>query len=52
VQGVIPVAQVLAHASAPALHIPPVNSLEVRPELVRVLGLAFEEYVISGAGCA
>jgi 8-oxo-dGTP diphosphatase len=46
VKGAIPVEAVLAHASAPAHHIPHANRLEVRPDFVRVVGLAFEEYLI------
>ena len=46
VEGVIPVAMVVAQATAPGPHIPPLNALEVKPSLVRVAGLEFEEYVI------
>lgn len=46
VYGVIPVEQVVARFSAPAPHIPVVNLLEVRPEYVCVVGLAFEKYFI------
>lgn len=48
VRGRIPVEWVLAQASGPAAHIPWINMLEARPERVRVVGLAFEEYVING----
>lgn len=47
VKGPIPVELVLAQVSAPAAHIPRINMLEVRPDAVRVVGLAFEEYVIN-----
>jgi hypothetical protein len=47
VRGRIPVELVLARASAPAVHIPRINMLEVRPDGVRLVGLAFEEYVIN-----
>lgn len=50
VKGTIPVEDVLAHASAPTLHIPHLNRLEVRSDSVRVTGLAFEEYLIRAAG--
>jgi len=50
VQGSIPVALVRAEASRPAPHIPRVNVLEVRPDFIRVVGLAFEEYVIHASG--
>ena len=50
VKGSIPVALVRAGASRPATHIPHVNMLEARPDLVRVVGLAFEEYVIHASG--
>ncbi len=46
VEGVIPVAEVLAEFSKPRLHVPAVNVLEVHPDLVRLTGLAFEEYRI------
>ncbi len=46
VEGVIPAAEVLAHFSSPAQTYPAVNMIEVRPELVRVIGLGFEEYLI------
>jgi hypothetical protein len=46
VQGVIPAAEVLAHFSSPAQTYPAVNLIEARPELVRVIGLGFEEYLI------
>jgi 8-oxo-dGTP pyrophosphatase MutT (NUDIX family) len=47
VRGRIPVDLVLAQMSCPKAHIPRINMLEVRPERIRVVGLAFEEYVIS-----
>lgn len=50
VRGAIPVDWVWAHATAPATHIPYVNRLEVRPSRIRVVGLAFEEYIIRSAG--
>jgi 8-oxo-dGTP pyrophosphatase MutT (NUDIX family) len=43
VEGVIPVAEVVAEFSKPGPSFPPVNMLEVRADLVRVVGLAFEE---------
>ena len=46
VRGAIPVDLLLGQAPAPAAHIPRINRLEVRPEAVRMAGLAFEEYVI------
>ena len=46
VRGRIPVELVLAQASVPSAHIPRINMLEVRPDRIRVVGLAFEEYVI------
>ena len=50
VRGSIPVPLVLTHASRPAAHIPRANLLEVRPDCVRVVGLAFEEYLIRASG--
>jgi hypothetical protein len=46
VRGPIPVELVLAQVPAPAAHIPRINMLEARPEYIRVVGLAFEEYII------
>jgi ADP-ribose pyrophosphatase YjhB (NUDIX family) len=46
VAGTIPQEAVMAHVSAPAKSFPAVNVIEVRPEFVRVIGLAFEEYLI------
>ena len=43
VEGAIPAATVWAQAAS---HIPRLNLLEVRPEYIRVMGLAFEEYII------
>lgn len=50
VKGSIPMALVRAEVSRPAAHIPRVNLLEVRPDCIRVVGLAFEEYVIHASG--
>lgn len=47
VRGRIPVDLVWAHATQLAEHIPRINMLEVRPDRIRVAGLAFEEYVIN-----
>jgi 8-oxo-dGTP diphosphatase len=44
--GPIPVEVVLAYLSTPAQHIPQINMLEVRPDGIRIAGLAFEEYRI------
>jgi 8-oxo-dGTP pyrophosphatase MutT (NUDIX family) len=46
VVGVIPEALVIAHFSAIQTGFPALNALEVRPEYVRMVGLAFEEYYI------
>jgi 8-oxo-dGTP pyrophosphatase MutT (NUDIX family) len=50
VRGEIPVNAVLERFAVPERDIPPVNALEVRPERIRVIGLAFEEYLISASG--
>jgi 8-oxo-dGTP pyrophosphatase MutT (NUDIX family) len=50
VKGEIPVAAILAHLSKPGRYVFDVNIVEVRPEYIRVSGLAFEEYVIYGSG--
>jgi 8-oxo-dGTP diphosphatase len=46
VRGEIPVELVSTQAFIPAEHIPHLNRLEVRPDLIRLEGLAFEEYLI------
>jgi 8-oxo-dGTP pyrophosphatase MutT (NUDIX family) len=46
VEGEIPVQEVLAHFSAPRAQFPGMHLLEVRPDQVRVVGLAQEEYLI------
>ncbi len=46
VEGVIPAAEVIAEVSKPGSSFPPVNMIEVRPDLVRVVGLAFEEVCV------
>jgi hypothetical protein len=46
VRGRIPDAAVLAQFSVPGSKIPSVNLLEARPDYVRVVDLAFEEYLI------
>jgi hypothetical protein len=49
VKGPIPVAGVLERFSLPARQIPPLSVLEVRPESIRIVGLAQEEYLIATA---
>jgi 8-oxo-dGTP pyrophosphatase MutT (NUDIX family) len=46
-EGVIPTATVAERFCLPGAHVQAINMLELRPERVRLLGLAFEEYVIS-----
>ena len=46
VAGPIPVASVLEHFSRPRSHFPGVNLVEVRPDHLRIVGLALEEYLI------
>jgi 8-oxo-dGTP pyrophosphatase MutT (NUDIX family) len=46
VGGKIPVDRVFERLAVPAGEIPGVNSVEVRPDLIRILGLDLEEYVI------
>jgi 8-oxo-dGTP diphosphatase len=50
VAGTIPVETVLDRFSFPERLIPPVNALEVRPDLIRVVGLGLEEYLIEASG--
>jgi hypothetical protein len=49
VEGVIPVALVVAQFTIPGELFPGINLLEVRPDRIRVVGLAFEEYLILGS---
>jgi 8-oxo-dGTP diphosphatase len=46
VRGTIPVSLLLTHYAQPGPHVPCLNTLEVRPDCVRVIGLAYEEYCI------
>jgi 8-oxo-dGTP diphosphatase len=46
VSGPIPADAVIEHFSAPGAYVAKVNRLEVRPEYIRIHGLAFEEYLI------
>ena len=46
VEGTIPVEEVLGHFAAPRGEFPGVHLIEVRPDQVRVVGLAQEEYLI------
>jgi 8-oxo-dGTP pyrophosphatase MutT (NUDIX family) len=46
VRGVIPAPLVVARLGGLHQRIPPVNLVEVRPDLIRMMGLAFEEYQI------
>jgi 8-oxo-dGTP diphosphatase len=46
VQGRIPVQEVLDHFAAPRTDFPGMHLLEVRPDQIRVVGLAQEEYLI------
>jgi len=48
VDGAIPVAEVVAEVSKPGRGYPGVNMVEVRADLVRVVGLGFEEMRITG----
>lgn len=45
-EGVIPVELVLAKLSGQQLFFPPVNLVEVQPDSIRLIGLAYEEYLI------
>jgi hypothetical protein len=46
VEGAIPVPLVVAHFAIPGKLFPCINLLEIRPDYIRVVGLAFEEYLI------
>ena len=48
VEGVIPVAEVVAEVSKPGRSYPSVNMIEVRADLVRIVGLTFEEIRVRG----
>jgi hypothetical protein len=45
VEGVIPAELVVARFARPEELFPGINLLEVRPDHIRVVGLAFEEYL-------
>ena len=49
VKGTIPVTLVLAHFSTLERFMPAVNCLEVRPDHIRVVGPAFEQYLITAS---
>jgi 8-oxo-dGTP pyrophosphatase MutT (NUDIX family) len=49
VEGPIPVEETLAHFSQPAGTVPSLNWMEVSSSAIRVIGPAFEEYVIGGS---
>jgi len=46
VAGSIPPDAVIEHFSAPGAYVAKVNRVEIRPEYIRIHGLAFEEYLI------
>ncbi|MFN7996868.1 MAG: CoA pyrophosphatase [Bryobacteraceae bacterium] len=46
VKGPIPIEAVIEHFSQPGDYVAKVNRLELRPEYIRLHGLAFEEYLI------
>jgi len=48
--GRFPAAAVFEHFCRPGQHIQAVNLLEVRADLIRVVGAAFEEYLLRSAG--
>jgi 8-oxo-dGTP pyrophosphatase MutT (NUDIX family) len=50
VEGAIPAALVVAHFAVPGEIFPGINLLEVRPHHIRMVGLAFEEYLILASG--
>ncbi|HEY1203466.1 MAG: CoA pyrophosphatase [Bryobacteraceae bacterium] len=52
VEGVIPVAEVVAEFSKPGRGFPSVSLIEARADLVRVVGLTFEEYRIQALAVA
>ncbi len=49
IEGAIPAEQIIEEFSQPRRSFPPVNLLEIRPDLVHAIGLAFEEYRIQAA---
>lgn len=46
VSGMIPAREVMEHFSAPGAYVALVNRIEIRPDFIRITGLAFEEYLI------
>ena len=49
--GAIPVSAAIQHFSVPGCDYPAVNCLDVRRESVRIIGPAFEEYLIRSRRC-
>jgi len=49
VEGAIPEAQVVEHFTKPCDYFPSLNLLAIQPDSIRMVGLAFEEYLISCA---
>jgi 8-oxo-dGTP pyrophosphatase MutT (NUDIX family) len=49
VEGAIPVELVVCHFTVPGKHVARINLLEIRSDNIRVVGLAFEEYLISAS---
>jgi 8-oxo-dGTP diphosphatase len=50
VNGTIPVTLVRAHFSTPERYMPALNCLEVCPDHIRIVGPAFEQYLIAASG--
>ncbi len=50
VKGAIPVELVASHFAMPGEFVPRINLLEIHSDSIRVVGLAFEEYLISTCG--
>ncbi len=50
VKGAIPVALVADHFAIPGEFVPGINLLDIQPDKIRVVGLAYEEYLIAAAG--
>jgi len=46
VEGLVPAAEVLAEFTRSWQGIPPLNRLEIQPDHIRIMGLAYEEYLI------
>jgi 8-oxo-dGTP pyrophosphatase MutT (NUDIX family) len=50
IEGALDPEEIAAYLAQPAAEVPPVNRVELTPKEIRVMGLAFEEYLIRSTG--